>query len=323
MKKLTLISILMTCIFYTSAHAKEAAFMNFQKLAFYYSEKTQEYIIVAHSTDISTNRLNFDKDNVHVLLESKNKEQTYKPISREDITVINLGDFGFKGAEKHTLFRFSMVVDNSGSIDDTSVGEIERILTKFMNKIPLAFQAQIIKFSSTIQSKSGFIKDKNEIIKHINTRHKRGGTALHDSIAIAIKDLKATSDDVYFKFIVIFTDGCDTASQKFKDPNFLKTYVENECIKNNIPLFVVGVTNQVNQALLKSITDKIGLYEHVQRFSGVDIDNAFDTIVNLINDTFIFKIPAIGPKFEDLETIFLLKKKLTKYETIQDFAVGE
>jgi len=320
-------SIVLTLIFTLSitflAHARTAGYYNFQMIGFYYSQKTNEYIIVAHSTDMSTSRLAFDRDNVHVLLETKDgKKNTL--IDRNDITIVSIGDFIYKGAEKHTLFRFNMVIDNSGSIDDRSVGIIETILTTFMQKIPLAFEAQIIKFSETIQSKSGFIKDKNKLLAHITKRYDRGQTALHDAIALGLDELKATSDDVYFKFMVVFTDGSDNSSKKYKDPNVFVNKVQTDCKKNNIPLFIVGVTDNVKQALLKAITQNIGLYEHVNVLNPVDLNKAFDTIANLISDTFIFKIPAVGPAFDNLQVIYLVKKKLSgKTATIQDFIIGD
>jgi len=314
------IIIILTCTF--SVYARSAGFFNFQMLGFYYSKKTSEYVIVAHSTDMSTSRLNFDRDNVHVLFETKNGKQNTL-IDRNDITIISIGDYIYKGAEKHTLFRFNMVIDNSGSIDDSSVGMIENILNSFMKKIPLAFEAQIIKFSENIQSKSGFIKDKNALIGHINKRFNRGQTGLHDAIAVGLNELKASRDNVYFKFMVVFTDGCDNSSKKYKDPNLFIQKVQEDCMKNNIPIFVVGVTNNVNRSLLKQITQNIGLYEHVNNFSHIDLNNAFDSIAKLISDTFIFKIPAIGPAFNDLQVIYLVKKKLSgKTDTIQDFVVG-
>ncbi|KPA13617.1 secreted protein containing von Willebrand factor, type A domain protein [Candidatus Magnetomorum sp. HK-1] len=314
--------IAVTFTFSFSANAKNAGYYNFQMIGFYYSKKTNEYIIVAHSTDMTTSRLSFDRDNVHVLLETKDGKRGTL-IDRNDITIVSIGDFIYKGAEKHTLFRFNMVIDNSGSIDNKSVAVIENILTSFMQKIPLAFEAQIIKFSEKIQLKSGFIKDKNKLTGHINKRFDGGKTSLHDSIAFGLDELKSSSDNVYFKFMVVFTDGCDNSSKKYKDPNKFIPKVQNDCKKNNIPIFVVGVTDNVNQSLLKQITQNIGLYEHVNNFNHIDLNEAFTTIANLISDTFIFKIPAVGPAFNDLQVIYLVKKKLSgKTATIQDFVIG-
>jgi len=318
-----LLSIIITILCTCTVYSREAAFYNFQMIGFYYSKKTSEYIIVAHSTDMTTSRLKFDRDNVHVIFETKDGKKS-NLIDRNDITIASIGDYVFKGAEKYTLFRFNMIIDNSASIDDNSVSIIENILTTFMQKIPLAFEAQIIKFSETIDMKSGFLKDKKKLIGHINKRMERGQTALHDAIALGLNELKVTSDDnVYFKFMVVFTDGCDNSSEKYKDPNFFISKVQNDCKKYNIPIFVVGVTDNVNQALLKKITQHIGLYEHVNRFDQLDLNKAFDMIANLINDTFIFKIPAVGPAFNDLQVIYMVRKKLSgNTETIQDFVIG-
>jgi len=303
--------------------AKETDYLNLKKISFNYSKKTQEYILVVHSIDPSTSRLKFDRSNIEVQLETKNNKMLKKSITRNDLTVINIGDFIYKGSEKHTMFRFNILLDNSVSIDDQSLQYIELILSKFIKKIPLAFEAQMIKFSSTIQSKSGYIKNKNIFIDYIKRRYKRGQvTALHDSIVMAIQDL-AISDMVYFKFIVVITNNFDTGSQKYHDPKVFKTFFETECLHYNIPVFIVGISDQVNQTLLKTITDKNGLYIHVNNLtSKQELAKSCDTIANIINDTFIFRIPAIGTKYEDLRTIYLLKKNsVSKYEIIQNFII--
>ena len=313
--------IIITCTF--TVDAREAVFLNFQMVGFYYSQKSNEYIIVAHSTDMTTSRLAFKRDNVHAIFETKDGKKS-NLINRNEISIVSIGDYVFKGAEQYTLFRFNMVIDNSGYIDDNSVGIIENILTTFMAKIPLAFEAQIIKFSDTIQLKSDFLKDKKKLTGYINQRIERGQTALHDAIALGINELKLTTEDVHFKFMLVFTDGCDNSSQKYQDPNFFISKVQNDCKKNNIPIFIVGVTDNVNQALLKEVTNNIGLYEHVSHFNHANLEKAFDLIANLIDDTFIFRIPAIGPAFNDLQVIYLVRKKLSgKTETIQDFVIGD
>ena len=320
------ISIIFLCIILSQERilAKETDYMNFKKMDFYYNKETMEYILVVRSVDPSTSRLSFDRDNIHIQYENKNNISLTKPICRNDLTVINLGDFRYKGAEEHTLFRFNMLVDNSASIDDQTLEYIELALTKFIQQIPLAFDAQIVKLSSNIQSKTGFVKDKNLLNDYIKQRHQRvQSSALHDSIAMAIKDLKSNKVKVYFKFIIVITNSIDTFTQKQLDSAIFKSFFETDCFNNNIQLFVVGLSDKINQTFLKSITDKNGLYIHVNNLSSSQaIEKAFDKIANIISDTYIFKFPAIGSNYEDLKTIYLLKKNsVSDYTIIQDFII--
>ena len=297
---------------------KEFSYKNFKKSSSYYSIRKNQYILVAHSLNSSTSRYNFDRDNVHVVLNSKNDKSKIL-VNRDNLTIINIGDFVYKGAEKYTIFKFTMVIDNSGSIDDENLQILENVLTKFIKSIPTAFEAQVIKFSQGVQLKSAFLKDKNKIIEQIHQRYERDTTSLYDSIFVGVKELEATdSEDVFFKFCLVLTDGVDTSSIKYKDPNLFINKIESYCLKYKIPIFIIGITDNVNTVLLERLTKNIGLFEQVANYSEADLEHPFEIIIHMINNTYIFRIPAI-PDFENLDNVFLVKKCIDKYEIIQDF----
>lgn len=296
---------------------RKPMYMNMQKLVLYHSKKTNEYYLAAYSTDKSTSLGNLDTMNVHVLLEMG--DSVKKMIDNEDLKIACLGNMYNKViGEKTTLFRFNLVIDNSGSIDLPSLSHVQSTLKKFIELIPLVFEAQIIRFSGDIQLKTKFTKDKQELINAVTQQQPQGGTALYDAIDIAVQEIKYLGDEVPLRFSVILTDGKDTASRRNTDPNLFKDKIKNECRKHFMPLFIVGVTDDVNSALLSEIAG-FGLYQHIRDFP--DLDQAFQVILNLIKDTYVFKIPAVG-NFSDIKTIYLVKKTPAgNTETIQDFIV--
>lgn len=329
MKKAIILILLLSGVFQAqkmSAFAQTAQFMGFQKLVFYNWQKMNEYVLVAHSISTATNRNNLDRQNLHVLLEMVDGKKV--EVNNADLIIANLGDMVYEGAQKYTLFRFNMVIDNSGSIDDYSLQIIENAITKFIEKMPLSFQAQIIKFSSTVKSPSRFTNDKSEVIQAVRDPFLRENTALFDAIAAGIQELKFSGDDVPFKFSVVFTDGWENASAKYPSDqadNF-KTAIRNECMNNYIPLFVIGVTGEIDEPFLRDLT-QIGTYQgqSVSLFMPIqnipDIDATFDQILALINETYIFRIPAVS-SFANLRTIYLVKKTAGgNTETIQSFPV--
>lgn len=292
-------------------------YLNFQKLVVYHSKSNNKYYIAAHSTDQSTSPGNFDTMNVHAILEMKDGDK--KTIDNEDLMIACLGNMYNKViGEKNTLFRFNMIIDNSGSIDRQSLSFVQQSLTKFIQLVPLVFEAQVIRFSDDTQLKTKFTKDKETLINAVNQSFPQGGTALYDTIEEGVQELKVLGDEVPLRFSVVLTDGKDTASKRNTDANTFKNKIINECRRNHIPLFIVGVTDAVDSTLLKEIVG-FGHYEHIKNFP--DIDKAFTLILNLIKDTYIFQIPAVG-NFSDLKTIWLVKRTPAgNIETIQDFIV--
>ena len=144
----------------------------------------------------------------------------------------------------------------------------------------------------------------------------QSGTALYDAIDIALQEIKHLRDEVPLRFSVVLTDGKDTASKKNADPDLFKNKIRHECRKHFIPLFIVGITDNVNSALLSEIGG-FGLYQYITDFS--NLDYALQTILKTIKDTFIFKIPITG-NYSDLKAIYLIKKRPDgSSETIQDF----
>jgi hypothetical protein len=218
-------------------------------------------------------------------------------------------------ARKNTLFRFNIIIDNSGSVK-SSLDTVEQTLSKFIENVPLVFEAQIIKFHDKVKVFSTFVKDKQVLINHINDRMRLGNTALYDAINKGVQELVNKGFDIPLRFSIVMTDGRDTSSKISRD-EFQRNIVQT-CRENHIPLFIVGVTNQVDEPLLRGIT-RYGLYTHIQNFP--EIDKAFDLFLNVIKDTYIIKIPANVP-FSQLAKIHLMKDiRPGKPGTIQDFII--
>lgn len=297
--------------------SQQSMYMNFQKLILYHARKTNEYYLAVIATDDKTRIANFDTMNVHIKLEMMEGEP--KLIDNEDLKIISLGTmYNEVIGRKNTLFRFNLIIDNSGSIDQQSLGYVQHTLKKFIELVPLVFEAQVIRFSQNIQLKTSFTKDKNTLINAITRQLPQGSTALFDAIDLGVQELKYKKDEIPLRFAVVLTDGRNNASVNNPEPVAFKNKITNECRQYYIPLFIVGVTDSVDSQLLNQLA-KYGFYRHIKKFP--DIDKAFNQILRLIKDTYIFKIPAIG-NFQNIKTLYIVQKTPGgKLETIQDIIV--
>lgn len=300
-----------------SAQARKPLLMNMQKMVFYYSQKYNEYWLAATSIDQSTSCGVFDTNNVHVQLDMGGENKIL--IKNDDLKIVCLGTlYRREIAGSLTLFKFNMVIDNSGSIDPVSLNFVQEALTTFIRNIPIVYEAQVIKFSDTIQARSPFLRDKDEVIQCIDAPYPQGKTALFDAAMLGVQQLLESERRVPLKFTVVLTDGKDNCSHIGREE--FKNQIVKLCRDNSIPLFIVGVTDEVDSPLLEEIS-QFGLYQHVRRFP--NLDKAFELIVNVLKDTYIIKIPARG-RFSDLRTIHLVKERRTgsgTFDTIQDFII--
>ncbi len=318
-RKAIFISIFMiVCSIVISAQtSRKPIYMNMQKLVLYYSSSTSEYYLAVVASDNAYRGCNLDTFNTHVILETKDGRKV--TVDNEDLKISCLGNMYNKViGQKTTLFRFNFIIDNSGSIDPKSLKFVQDTLTRFIQNIPLVFEAQVIRFSDKIHEKTGFTKDQKTLINAITKPVPAGSTALFDAIALGVQELTALKEDVPLRFSIILTDGKDNASQKNPDPGTFKAKIISKCRDNVIPLFIIGVTADVDQQTMEAIS-KFGMYIHKDNFP--DIDEAFKLILDQIKNTYIFKIPAIG-NFSDLKTIYITRKTAAgNTDTIQDIIV--
>lgn len=312
-----LLLLMLLVIFTAALFPQQSKLMNLQKMVFYYSANTNEYYLAATSVDKSTRCGHFDTFNVHIILEMIDGKQI--TIRNEKMKIVCLGTMYNKAIVKDNIFfRFNLVIDNSASIDKNSLRFVQETLTKFVRNMPVVYEAQVIKFSDDIQVRSPFLKDKDQLVNYINEPGRQGRTALYEAVTLGVQELIDPDHRVPLQFSVVLTDGKDTVRRMKK--KYFKNQIVRMCRENFIPLFIVGVTDDVDSKLLKEVT-RFGMYQHIKRFP--DIDRAFSLILNIIKDTYIFKIPASG-EFSNLRTIYLVKERKgrrDKYDTIQDFNI--
>jgi len=291
-----------------------AGFVNFHKLAGHMGSGNTYYLAL-YSGTAETSWKTFDTTNVHVLLETTSGQRI--EIANEDLIINSLGRFTSQAMKKHTLFRFNLLIDTSGSVDDRELSYVVKALSSFFKHLPVVYEAQIIRFSSTIDV-SSFTKNENQLVSSLQPLERKN-TALFDAIHQGIQELKKRDNvqEVPFRFSVVLTDGKDTASRKFNSSQAFIQTVAPEAQHNDIPLIIVGVTDEVDEATLRTISKASGgIYVPILHFT--NLDEAFHKITTMLMDTYIFRIP-MRMSLNEVQRVLLVKKTITgKYETIQD-----
>lgn len=290
-------------------------YLNFQKIGVFYNKHDNKYWIAAAVMNPQFMPDSYEyADKISLKLVFKNGSEYW--IDGKNMGIHPFSQLKNQFAAGQKLVRMNIVIDNSSSIDDNNLALVESTLTKFIKELPVVLDMQIIKFSSDIVT-SGFSTEKDRIIEWIKAPMPRMQTRLYDAMMKSIEELRYSSD-VPLKFSVVFTDGHDTNSQAYKDRGKFLTDLMTVTRAERIPLFIVGVTDDVDTALLSQAAS-YGMYQHVDRFH--NLPEAFDRIRALIDRMVLFRIPAVGTPV-DLKMIYVTEKKVGgSVETIQDIPV--
>ena len=142
----------------------QAQYQNFRLIGVYYNRHDNKYWIAVAALNPRYLPSNYDyQDKFTVTFRGAEGDRIFKP---GDINGVPL-DQHMSSAAK--LMRVSLVIDNSGSIGDTNLQFVESTLEKFVRRLPVALDIQIIKFSDEIRL-SGFSQDKDQIVAWIKAR---------------------------------------------------------------------------------------------------------------------------------------------------------
>jgi len=323
------VSIFNNCTVAQSCDEKQtqALLLNLGKVGYYFSSARKEHYlaVVALDESVRNGKLflnNNGQRKIDIIFENSSGKRI--PIQNEKIVSIHLGEWKRAAtAKKYKFFRFNLLIDTSGSVDSDSLNNVKNVLKWFIQNIPPVFEAQIISFSSGVEKKSGFIRDESQLISQIQSLVNGGKTALFDAISVGINELKNSGEDIPLKFSIVLTDGKDTGSTQFdsRRPDVFQDFIDKELKRTGIPLFIIGVTDDVNTSLLKALAG--GFYQAIQNFQ--NIDKAFKIIETLIEDTYIFKIPH-QDGMENGCKIFIVERGLLEgnsAETIQNIDISQ
>lgn len=295
---------------------QQPTMVNMQLLACHYSPSRSELTLALMSMSEQTDpKASFGfRDELEVLLEMHAESRTM--VENRDLVVAVIGDLVREADRRYTLFRFSIVMDESGSIDDASLIRARQVIQQFFARIPVAYQAQIIRFATVPEVLTTFTNDPEQLSGALGRPRIAGGTAFYDAIDQAYTELRQSEPEVPLSFVVAFTDGEDTASRRFGSfPEFL-SQIENVAHRDQMPLFLAGIGADLNHQLLAQLAGKTGLYVPLDEVENVD--RLFEMVASAIERTYIVRIP-LSSRHKGLKQVYIKRRKPNgRHDTVQD-----
>ncbi len=300
-----------------AATAQQATMLNMQLLACHHSSGRSELTLALMSMSEQTDPAsNFGfRDELEVMLEVNPESRTL--VENRDLVIAVIGDLVRDVDRQYTLFRFVIVMDESGSIDDASLIDARQKIAQFFARIPVAYQAQIMRFANQSEALTPFTNDPSRLSAALGQPRISGGTAFYDALDQAYTELRQAEPEVPLSFVVAFTDGEDTASRRFSGgfPEFLRK-IETVAHRDQMPLFLAGIGADLNHQLLAKLAGKTGIYVALDEVR--DIDRLFETVANAIERTYVVRVP-LSSRHQGLRQIYIKRRKPNgKHDTVQD-----
>jgi len=193
-----------------------------------------------------------------------------------DFTITESAGTGVNTPTSSTLgnvtepISIAIVMDNSSSMSDTDIDAMNQAALGVIDQLnPITDHAEIIKFDATILLKQTFTNDKDLLRTAINTQFDGSGTALYDTLLVAISDTAATSGR---QAIIVITDGANSTQT-----NATVNDIINDAQATGIPIYVIALGNidpkDITDVMGPIATDTSGqLYE-------ADVAQNFTTII--------------------------------------------
>ena len=201
----------------------------------------------------------FPTINAHVLV----RDETGQPVQdlgqeafelTEDGIPVKIA--GFLGAGEQAVTAF-LVIDHSGSMDKAGKMEGAREAAKVFVSMTREDMDSlgILVFNSSINTLSSLKRvnraDKDALTRQIDAVRANGGTAFHDAVYEAVKQLQGASGR---KVVIALTDGKDEGSRRSVDQAI--TFAKD----NHIPVYTVGLGSgrDIDTSRLRKLAEETG-----------------------------------------------------------------
>lgn len=148
-----------------------------------------------------------------------------------------------------------LVIDTSGSIR-AALPSIVQAATHFLNRLGDGDRISLEEFSNRPQSPSAFTTDRASVAARLKALKAAGGTALYDSIGVALEHLRNMPEP---RGIVLLTDGKDEdASGKRAGSRSTLSAMLAKLQESGIPLYALGLGGGVEKDVLTRLAGASG-----------------------------------------------------------------
>jgi tight adherence protein B len=290
-----------------------------------YGQESQEIFIT--KADFS----NYPKVEVHINFKEGSELEALN-LTQEDFTVLENGeevrDFSIKGlSEIIDPIGVVLLLDTSGSMEGQPIEDAASSALLFMDEMRSIDEFSVVSFADEVTVHSSFTSDRKKLRDSILQIETMGDTSLFDGVFTASDQFK-DRDDIKYRYIILLSDGMDTASRYT-----LKDAI-NKALQEEVSIYSIALlSSEFNPDNIRNISESTG-GEMLEAASSSDLKELYKTISKKIINQYRISYTSLWPNAEDIEiSISVGKDKIagsaeTSYENPyyspvpEEFVVG-
>lgn len=158
-----------------------------------------------------------------------------------------------KELSKDESLNINLVMDTSASMNNGKIDTAKKAALEFLNSVNFQENhlVEVISFNDLVSINQFFTKDKSSLANSISSLPLNGQTALYDALNTSLVE---TSRQSGAKCVIAFTDGQDNKSSTTPEQ------VVDLSRKLSIPIYIVGIGDQVQNDILTNLSERTGGY---------------------------------------------------------------
>lgn len=164
---------------------------------------------------------------------------------------------GFRVEVDPRPIYLSLVLDESGSMH-AALAHLQRAAFDLVDTLDARVRTQLITFSDTVRSRTGFVRDSRLLKQRIAELKAEGATRLYDALDAAAQAVAPYPHEVR-RLVLAFTDGRD-GKKGLEGPLSARSpkEVARYAWVQGVPLYFVGMGQEVDQGLLGKLAAATG-----------------------------------------------------------------
>ncbi len=223
------------------------------------------YVSIMDDNDESIDNIPFD---YFTIKEKLNNSNTFINQKIEKVELLN----------QNESLSVSLVMDTSGSMSENSkLYDAKYAAINFIDIVEEFDEVEILEFNDFVRMKSDFTSNKNILKDAISQLYADGQTALYDAIYNSIVQ---TSVKQGAKCVIVFTDGISNNDTKSKED------VIDLSKKTGIPIYTIGIGDDVEKFELQDIAERTGGY-FVHTPSAAELEMIYKNIFRLQKEQYV------------------------------------
>jgi len=183
----------------------------------------------------------------------------------------------------------ALITDNSGSMGQKRATTVQDAIANFAGTTSDRDALAVVRYDNKVNVEVPLTKNKSQFLSELKRDGLTGyggGTAILDGTAAGIEHLTMNATDYTDRYAVVFTDGKENASKKYKKPQLIEY-----SLRSQIPIIAVDFGARINETYMRELADATGgSYYHI--YMTEEFELLFADIYRRTRNAYVIEYPT-------------------------------